>query len=77
MASCDAYMLSHLVDEVSYKDVINSMGLCSGIMTLKYVDKDVYMFKARDIDNQESLIDRLGIIKNKVTIDEIFNIKNG
>lgn len=75
MASCDAHMLCRLVKKISYNDVINSMGLSNGIMTLKYANKDIYMFKARDIENQEDLLDRLGIRKSKVTIDELFEGK--
>lgn len=75
MASCDAYMLCHMFKEISYNDAINSMGLSNGIMSMKYANKDVYMFKARDIESQEELLDRLGIVKEEISINDLFGGK--
>lgn len=72
MVSCDAHYISKLIPEITYNDVICSMGLSNGIFLMKYDEKDIYMMKSRYVTSQAQLLERLGISYKTMKLEELF-----
>lgn len=73
MISCDAHYIAKLIPDITYNDVICSMGLSNGIFLMNYDQKDIYMMKSRYVTSQMQLIDRLGISYKLFSIEDLFD----
>ncbi len=75
MISCDAHYIAELIPEITYNDVICSMGLSNGIFLMNYDQNDIYMMKSRFVTSQLQLLDRLGISYRLCKAEELFDEK--
>lgn len=73
MVSCDAHYIAELIPEITYNDVICSMGLSNGIFLMNYDQNDIYMMKSRYVTSQLQLLDRLGISYKLLGTAELFD----
>ncbi len=74
MQSCDTYMLSTVLSNTTFADILLSCGISNGLYRIPYGGRHIYGLSSRNFTTLAELLERLGVEYRRHTVDSLASL---